>query len=135
MFTASSIQTWYVALEKPVFVPPGWAFSVVWPILYLLMGVALYIIWTKDREEPGARTAMSVFGLQLFLNFLWSVLFFGLRSPVMGLIGIIFLWIAILATIVLFYRISKPSSLLLLPYIIWVTFAAYLNYFIYVLNP
>ena len=135
IFTTPSIPTWYAALEKPFLVPPSWTFSVVWPILYLLMGLALYIVWDKGWEYREVRIAMGVFGLQLFLNFLWSILFFGLRSPFQGLVGIILLWLAILVTIVLFYRISRPAGLLLLPYIVWVTFAAYLNYSIYVLNP
>ncbi|MDW7732635.1 MAG: TspO/MBR family protein [Methanolobus sp.] len=135
IFTTPSVPTWYATLEKPIFVPPSWTFSVVWTILYILMGLALYLVWIKGWENTDVQTAISVFGLQLFLNFLWSVLFFGMQSPIMGLIEIVFLWVAILATIVLFYRVSKTAGLLLLPYIAWVTFAAYLNYYIFMLNP
>ncbi|WP_406657963.1 TspO/MBR family protein [Methanolobus sp. ZRKC2] len=135
IFTTPAIPTWYAALEKPFFVPPSWTFSVVWPILYLLMGLALYIVWEKGWEYREVKVAMGVFGLQLFLNFLWSVLFFGLQSPFLGLMGIVILWLVILVTIVLFYRISRAAGLLLLPYILWVSFATLLNYYIYILNP
>jgi len=135
IFTAPAIPTWYASLEKPFFVPPSWTFSVVWTILYLLMGIALYLIWKKGWEKRDVRTAIGVFGIQLFLNFLWSLLFFGFQSPLLGLIEIIFLWIAIVATIWLFYKISRAAGLLLIPYLIWVSFAALLNYNIFILNP
>ncbi|WP_167848739.1 TspO/MBR family protein [Methanolobus halotolerans] len=135
IFTASAIPTWYASLEKPFFVPPSWTFSVVWTILYLMMGLALYLVWKKGWGSRDVRIAMGVFGLQLFLNFLWSILFFGLRSPLLGLIEIVFLWLAIIATIWSFYRISRTAGLLLLPYIVWVSFAALLNYYFFVLNP
>ncbi|MEZ5333780.1 MAG: TspO/MBR family protein [Methanolobus sp.] len=135
LFTYSAIPSWYVGLAKPSLVPPNWTFSVVWPLLYLLMGIALYIIWQKGLESSEVKTAISVFGIQLFLNILWSALFFGLRSPVYGFIEILFLWVLIASSMVLFYRISKRAGFLLVPYILWVTFAAYLNYSVMVLNP
>jgi tryptophan-rich sensory protein len=135
IFTSSAIPTWYATLEKPPFVPPDWTFSVVWTFLYLLMGLALYIVWRKGWDRRDVRLAMGVFGVQLFLNFLWSVLFFGLRSPLLGMIEIIFLWFAIVATIWLFYRISRLAGALLMPYLAWVSFAALLNYYIWLLNP
>ncbi|WP_342305524.1 TspO/MBR family protein [Methanolobus sp. ZRKC5] len=134
IFTYNSISTWYASLVKPYFVPPGWLFSVVWPLLYLLMGIAFYIIWQKGWQIRKVRTAMYVFSIQLFLNLLWSILFFGLRSPFMGLIDIVLLWIVIVLNIVLFYRISKPAGMLLVPYILWVSFATMLNYSIMILN-
>ena len=134
VFTYSAIPEWYVSLVKPSFVPPDWSFSVVWPLLYLLMGISLYMIWQKGLRSPGTKIAISVFAVQLFLNFLWSVLFFGLRSPLLGLVGIILLWISIVLSIVLFYRISKAAGLLLVPYLMWVSFAAVLNYSIFLLN-
>lgn len=135
IFTSPAIPTWYPALEKPAFVPPDWAFSVVWPILFLLMGISLYLVWNKGWDRRDVRLAIGVFGVQLFLNFLWSVLFFGMRLPLLGLVEIVFLWLAIVATIWLFYRISRTAGLLLLPYLAWVSFAALLNYYIWLFNP
>lgn len=134
LFTAPAIPTWYATLIKPSFVPPNWTFSVVWPTLYLLMGIALYLVWEKGWKLAEVRTAMGIFGMQLFLNFMWSLLFFGLRSPLYGFGGIVALWVAILVNIWLFYRISKTAGLLLIPYILWVSFAAALNYSIWMLN-
>ncbi|SFM19469.1 TspO/MBR family protein [Methanolobus profundi] len=134
IFTYNSISSWYVSLEKPAIVPPGWSFSVVWPILYLLMGISLYLIWQKGWRSPGIKVAMYVFGIQLFLNFLWSLLFFGLRSPLMGFIDILALWVLILVNIVVFSRISRTAGLILVPYLLWVSFAAYLNYYLMILN-
>ncbi|WP_321420587.1 TspO/MBR family protein [uncultured Methanomethylovorans sp.] len=134
LFTTPAIPTWYATLMKPSFVPPSWTFSVVWTLLYMLMSIALYLVWEKGLEKADVKKAMGVFGIQLFLNFMWSVLFFGLRSPLYGLDGIVVLWVAILVNIWLFYRISKPAALLLVPYILWASFAAVLNYSIWVLN-
>ena len=134
LFTTPAIPTWYNTLVKPSFVPPNWTFSVVWMLLFLLMGIALYIVWEKGLEKAEVRKAMTVFVIQLFLNIMWSVLFFGLRSPFYGLVGIVVLWVLILVNIWLFYKISRTSGLLLVPYILWVSFAAVLNYSIWVLN-
>lgn len=133
--TVSSIPTWYAYLEKPALVPPNWSFSIVWTLLYLLMGIAFYIVWQKGWSVSQVKTAMSIFIVQLFFNFLWSYLFFGLQSPQLGLAGITLLWILIVVNIIQFYRISRPAGLLLIPYILWVSFAAYLNYEIMILNP
>ena len=129
-FTSTSVSTWYVDLIKPSFNPPSWVFGPVWTILYLLMGIALYLVWISKYEKK----AFIAFGVQMFLNALWSVLFFGLQNPLFAFIEIIFLWIAILITIVYFYRINKISAYLLIPYILWVSFAAVLNFFIFYLN-
>ncbi len=134
VFTISSIPTWYAELEKPFFAPPNWLFGPVWLALYTLMGVSLYLVWSRGIDNSSVRTALSFFGVQLVLNALWSVLFFGLRSPLLGLVEIVALWIAIVANIVLFYRISRAAALLLIPYIAWVTIAAALNGFIWSLN-
>ncbi len=134
VFTVSSIPTWYAGLEKPFFAPPNWLFAPVWLSLYTLMGVSLYLVWSRGVDDRSVRAALSVFGIQLVLNALWSVLFFGLRSPLLGLIEIAALWIAIVATIVLFYRVSRAAGLLLVPYIAWVTIAAVLNGLIWSLN-
>ncbi|MBW2966057.1 tryptophan-rich sensory protein [Candidatus Woesearchaeota archaeon] len=132
LFTASSVSTWYVELIKPSFNPPSWVFGPVWTLLYLLMGIALYLIWVdkaKNKEK-----AYWTFGIQLGLNALWSILFFGLRNPLLAFIEIIVLWIAILMTIIYFYRINKKTIYLLLPYILWVSFAAVLNFSLMILN-
>ena len=111
-----------------------WVFGPVWALLYLLMGIALFIVWRKGLKTPYVKPALIVFGIQLILNALWSLIFFGLASPLGGFIEIIFLWLAILATIILFLIVSFPAGLLLFPYILWVSYAAVLNYYIYILN-
>jgi benzodiazapine receptor len=134
LFTVSSIPTWYAGLEKPFFAPPNWLFAPVWIFLYALMGVSLYIVWNQGTSKAAVRTAMYTFGVQLVLNALWSALFFGLESPLLGLVGIVALWVAIVVTIFRFYRVSKKAGLLLLPYIVWVTIATILNLSIWLLN-
>ena len=132
--TFSSIPTWYAALVKPSWAPLNWVFAPVWTTLFILMGIALFLVWREGLWRKDIKIAVSIFGIQLFLNVLWSVIFFGLQSLIGGLIEIVFLWIAILATIITFYRISKPAGILLLPYIIWVSVASYLTYTLYILN-
>jgi benzodiazapine receptor len=134
VFTSSAIPGWYAALRKPSFTPPGWVFGPVWISLYLLMGVSAFMIWSKGLSDSRVRMALSLFLGQLLLNTLWSVLFFGLRSPLAGFIEILILWIAIALTMISFWRISSPSGILLLPYLLWVSFAAVLNYSILILN-
>lgn len=141
IFTVSAIPTWYATLAKPTVNPPSWVFAPVWITLYALMGISLFLIWKQYsliRSNGGIATrekwAMILFFVQLVLNALWSVLFFGLHSIGGALIDIVLLWLAILATIVSFYRISRPAAFLLVPYILWVTFAVYLNYSIWVIN-
>lgn len=138
VFTAPAINEWYSTLVKPTFSPPNWVFGPVWTTLYILMGVALYFIWTSSatsaKKSAKLKPVYTIFGIQLALNALWSFLFFGLQSPAYGLIGIIALWLAIVATIIMAYRISKLSAYLLVPYILWVTVAMVLNYAIYVMN-
>lgn len=133
-FTASSVKTWYLELAKPPFNPPGWVFSPVWITLFFLMGISFSIIWDKGITSKKSKTAVTIFGVQLALNTVWSILFFGLRSPFSALIEILFLWIAILFTIIYFYRISKPAAYLLIPYILWVSFAVVLNFSLFYLN-
>jgi tryptophan-rich sensory protein len=118
---------WFDALEKPAFSPPKSLFGPVWTLLYLLMGTAHYLV-TKQEAEPAAKRAANIFyGLQLGLNALWSILFFGRRSPFAALVEIVFLWVAIVLTIVAFARISRLAALLLVPYLLWTTFATVLN--------
>jgi translocator protein len=134
VFTRNAILTWYAALEKPPFNPPNWLFAPVWTLLYILMGIAAFLVWRKGLENRQVRTALILFLIQLVLNALWSVVFFGLESPLYGFIVIVVLWVAILFTILKFYRISLASSVLLWPYLLWVTFAAVLNSSIWLLN-
>ncbi len=135
VFTVQSIPTWYAQLNKPAFSPPNWVFAPAWTTLYFLMGIALYLVWSKGVETKGAKLALGVFGVQLALNAAWSIIFFGLRSPSLAFLEIIALWASILATTILFYKISKPAGLLLAPYLAWVAFAAALNYYVAILNP
>ncbi|MFA5382405.1 MAG: TspO/MBR family protein [Candidatus Micrarchaeia archaeon] len=133
-FTASNIPTWYEGLNKPSFNPPNWLFGPVWTALYILMGISAYLIYSKGLKKKEIKFALSIFGIQLILNTLWSILFFGFKSPIFGLICILFLWVFILFTIKLFYKIDKKAAYLLIPYILWVSFATILNYFILILN-
>jgi len=135
IFTSTEIPTWYAALEKPFFTPPNWLFAPAWITLYLLMGISAFFIWRKGLVNRQVKLALLVFLLQLILNALWSVIFFGLHSPLYGVIVIVALWIAILFTILRFFPISTLAGALLLPYIGWVSFAAVLNISILVLNP
>ena len=134
IFTRQAIPTWYATLEKPAFNPPNWLFAPVWTLLYLLMGVAAFLVWRKGLENRQVRIALIVFLVQLVLNALWSVAFFGLESPLFGVVVIAALWVAILFTVLKFYRISLAASVLMWPYLLWVTFAAVLNSSIWLLN-
>jgi tryptophan-rich sensory protein len=134
LFTTPNINTWYATLTKPSFNPPNWVFSPVWTTLFLLMGISLYLIWKQGFEKKNVKNAILIFGIQLILNILWSILFFGLQNPLLAFIEIIILWLAILFTILVFYRIKKSAAYLLIPYILWVSFAAILNFFLWRLN-
>jgi tryptophan-rich sensory protein len=135
LFTTPAIPTWYLALQKPSIAPPNWIFGPVWTTLYLLMGISLYLVSKAGLGSINVRRSLVMFSIQLALNVLWSYLFFGLRSPRLGLIEIIAMWVAILITMVFFQRVSRGAALLLFPYLLWVSFASYLNYSIVVLNP
>jgi Tryptophan-rich sensory protein (mitochondrial benzodiazepine receptor homolog) len=134
IFTVNAIPTWYATLNKPSFSPPNWIFGPVWTTLFLLMGVAAFLVWNKGINTEGVRKAMWVYRLQLFLNVWWSIIFFRLHSPVGALVEIVLLWLVIAANIFVFSKISKPAAYLLVPYILWVSFAAFLNYSIWSLN-
>jgi tryptophan-rich sensory protein len=134
VFTRAAIPSWYSYLKKPSFTPPNWLFGPAWITFYLLMAVAAYLVWQKGWQTPGVRQALAVFLIQLLLNVLWSPAFFGCRSPLAGMIVIVLLWLAILITISAFGKISQPAALLLLPYILWVSYASALNISIYFLN-
>ena len=134
IFTRSAITTWYATLEKPPFTPPNWLFAPAWTLLYVLMGTAAFLVWRNGLGNRQVRIALIVFLIQLILNALWSVVFFGLESPLSGLIVISILWVAILVTIIKFFKISRVASVLMWPYLLWVTFAAVLNASIWLLN-
>lgn len=134
MVTLPAIEGWYAGLLKPDFNPPNWIFGPVWSILYLLMGISFYIVWNKGISWRREKPAILAFMIQLFLNFLWSFVFFGLQQPLFAFFIIMALWLAILFTILQFKKFSKVAAYLLLPYIAWVTFASVLNLFIVVLN-
>lgn len=133
-FTIVSIPTWYRTLNKPFFSPPNWVFGPVWTILYVLMGVSLYLVWKKGVKNEKTRTALLYFFIQLALNFLWTFIFFGFHSPLAAFVTIVILWIMILVSIRKFYPLSKTAAYLLIPYILWVSFASVLNFSIVVLN-
>ncbi len=133
-FTFSAIPTWYSTLNKPFFAPPNWIFGPVWTVLYFLMGVAFYLIWKQGWQKKLIKTAGKYFLAQLALNFLWSPIFFGLRSPLLGLIVIVAMWTVIVLTMRKFYAVSKLAFYLLVPYLMWVSFATLLNAAILILN-
>ena len=134
IFTASSVATWYTTLNKPWFSPPGFVISAVWILLFVLMGISLFLVWRQSISGADSKIALAVFAAQLLVNTLWSYAFFGLQSPLAGVVVIVVLWLLILQTIIRFWPISKDAALLLVPYIIWVSFAGFLNYSIWRLN-
>ncbi len=157
VFTVPSIPTWYAALNKSALNPPSWVFGPVWTALFFLMGISLYLVWSKDWKvshriwEGGKRAwnryserlwtgswqkanVIAIFSIQLFLNTFWPVLFFGLKTPGFAFFELLALWFAIIYTIINFYRISKPAAYLLIPYLLWVSFAGYLNYAVWMMN-
>lgn len=132
-FTVDSISSWYAALNKPSFSPPNWVFGPVWTTLYVMMGVSLYLV-ISDKRKVIRKKAIQIFGVQLFLNVIWSIIFFGMQNPALALVDIIVLWVAIVLTIKAFYPVSKTAAYLLVPYFLWVSFASILNYAIWILN-
>ena len=134
IFTTPSIPTWYASLTKPSFNPPNWLFAPAWTILFILMGISAFLVWHKGLKKKGVKKALGFFLAQLIFNVLWSFLFFKFHSPFLALLDIIFLWFLILLTILKFFKINNTAGLLLIPYLLWVSFASILNYFVYKLN-
>lgn len=134
VFTISAIPTWYVTLNKPFFSPPNWLFGPVWTLLYLLMGISFYLLWQNGWKSKKVKEARNYFLAQLFLNFIWTPIFFGLKSPGLALVVIVAMWIFIVMTIEKLKPISKPAAYLLVPYLLWVSFATALNAAIVILN-
>lgn len=130
LLTQNSMKT-FESINKPILSPPAWLFPIVWTILYIFMGIASYLVLTSCKEN---HTALTVYSIQLAFNFLWSIIFFNLKLYLFAFIWLILLWLLILETTILFYHISKPAGYLMMPYLLWVSFAGYLNFFIYLLN-
>jgi tryptophan-rich sensory protein len=134
LFTTPSIPGWYAGLTKPSFNPPGWVFAPVWTALYAMMGLAAWLVYEKGFKKPEVKGALTVFAVQLLLNTLWSIVFFGAHQIFGAVIVIVLLWAVILWTILLFHKISKAAAWLLVPYILWVSFATVLTVSIFTLN-
>jgi len=134
LFTATDPGSWYALINKPVFNPPNWIFAPIWTSLFILMGIALFLVWRQGWRRAEVRKGLKMFFIQLGFNIIWSYFFFGLQEPRLAFLEIIALWLAIIATIITFYRVDKRSAWLLLPYLVWVSFAAFLNYTIWQIN-
>ena len=134
LITAPRIETWYSALDKPGFTPPSWVFGPVWTVLYALQGAAAWLVWKAGLDRRWVRIALALFTIQFVLNLAWSPAFFDLESPILGLVVIVPLWVAIVATIAAAARVERRAAVLLVPYLAWVSFATALNYAIWTLN-
>ena len=134
LFTFKAIPNWYAGLRKPPYTPPNWAFGPVWTTLYILMAISVFLVWQKGLATSGALPAFILFWIQLAFNALWSIIFFGMKSKGGGVITIVALWLLILATTITSFRISGWAGALLIPYILWVSIASYLNIGVWVLN-
>lgn len=132
--TQSSVNDWYLTLNKPSFNPPNWLFAPVWSALYVMMGIAVGIVWGKGFHHVWVKTALYHFGFQLLLNALWSIVFFGLKNPLAALFVILVLLVMIVLTIKWFKVVSKKAAFLMVPYLLWVLFATVLNFKIWELN-
>ncbi len=131
---SSSGMSTFQQIDKPPLSPPGWLFPVVWTILYTLMGIGSYLVYTSKTPAGQKARALTVYGIQLAVNFFWSIIFFKLQTYLFAFLWLVLLWILIILTISAFAPISKTAAWLLVPYLLWVTFAGYLNYSIYLLN-
>ena len=134
-YTEPELATWYAGLQKPELTPPSWIFAPVWTVLFILMGISLYLIIDAGLKNPEVKVALVLFILQLALNVGWSFFFFGRHSTFYGFLAIVLLWTILLCTIIQIFRISFPAALLLLPALVWITFVAVLNYLIMTMNP
>ena len=135
LIIVSAVGEWYQTIAKPSWTPPDWVFGPVWALLYTLMGIAAYLVWKENADKPSVRKGLLWFDIQLALNFFWSVAFFGLKSPGLAFAVILALWIAIIVTMGIFWELKKKRAVLLMvPYILWVTFAVGLNAQIWFMN-
>lgn len=133
-FTQPGVEGWYAVANKPAFNPPNWIFAPVWTTLYILMGIAFFLVWKAQAAKATKQTAITLYIAQLTVNFFWSLIFFKLQQPGWAFAEIILMWVLILLTILWFAKISSVAAWLLVPYISWVSFAAVLNYSIWILN-
>lgn len=133
-FTYPKTSTWYATLNKPFFNPPDFLFGPVWLLLYLMMGIAIYLIWQELKKNKKAKCAMGLFWIHLAFNASWSIFFFGLENLLLALINIVLIWLFIILLFFKFWNIKKLASYLLIPYFLWVSFATVLNYYIWFLN-
>lgn len=134
IFTLTGPDSWYAAINKPFFNPPNWLFGPVWTILFIIMGIALFLVWRRGWRQDGVRKALKSFFIQLGFNIVWSYFFFTLENPRLAFLEIIALWLAIVATMISFYAVERRAAWLLWPYLAWVSFAAFLNYSIWIIN-
>lgn len=134
LFTFRAIPTWYAGLKKPPYTPSNWAFGPVWTTLYILMAISVFLVWQTGLDSGNAQLAFILFWVQLAANALWSIIFFGLKSKGGGVATIAVLWLLILATIVASFQASAWAGALLIPYIVWVSIASYLNIGVWLLN-
>jgi len=134
LFTFKAIPSWYAGLKKPPYTPPNWAFGPVWTALYILMGISVFLVWQKGLATNGALPAFTLFWIQLTFNAVWSIIFFGMKSKGGGVITIIVLWLLIMATMIASFGVSGWAGALLIPYIVWVSIASYLNIGVWLLN-
>ncbi|MEQ8189637.1 MAG: TspO/MBR family protein [Candidatus Eremiobacterota bacterium] len=132
-FTVKSVSTWYLTIEKPLWNPPSWVFGPVWTILYILIALSGWLVWMKGSEKP-VRIVLFLYFIQIFLNAIWSPIFFGLHNPFLAFIDICLLWIFIVIYMYFSCKISLPACILFIPYLAWVTFASILNFAIWRLN-
>jgi len=133
LFTAKAIPEWFDTLAKPSFNPPSYLFGPVWTVLYILMGISMFLIWNTPKTELRQK-ALLVFGIQLFFNFWWSILFFSFHTILISVIDILLMWVLIIYMIILFKSIKPIAAYLQIPYLLWVTFASVLNISIWYLN-
>lgn len=133
LFTVQNIQTWYAGLNKPSFNPPNYLFGPVWITLYFMMGIAFFLVW-KNSGKFDVKVPAILFITQLVLNALWSIIFFGMKNPMLGFFEIIILWVFIVLCVIKFYPVSKIAAWLLIPYLLWVSFASVLNFKLWMLN-
>ncbi len=133
LFTMNSMEA-FESINQPPLSPPGWLFPVVWSILFILMGISAYLVYMTPGFKKQKTTAFIVYATQLVFNFFWSIIFFNMQAYLFAFIWLVILWALIITNIILFYRISKPAGLLMIPYLLWVTFAGYLNFAIYLIN-
>ena len=133
-FTVKAIPSWYLGLKKPPYTPPNRVFGPVWTTLYVLMGVSVFLVWQQGLDTAGVMLAFTLFWVQLAFNALWSVVFFGMKSKGGGVVIIVVLWLLIMATMLASFRVSGWAGSLLIPYIVWVSIASYLNIGIWLMN-